>query len=104
MVGLTDGDSFRFRVAWDVHGIIEMVWDGHADVEALRACCAALERTVQGLADYLLLVDARGVSGYDPDTRAVARWWSSTAVAARARIVAIVADSQLTAAESPAAA
>jgi hypothetical protein len=95
---------FQCRVVRTPEGFIEAVWEGHADLRAMYAFYAELDQATEGLEDYLLLVDVRGLSGYDPETKALARCWSGTPAASRALIIAVVADSQLVAAESPATA
>lgn len=96
--------TFRSRLQDQGSGMVEMEWHGHVDLDGLRASCAELERKVQRLECFVLLVDATGVTGYDPDAYAFARRWALTDVASRASAVAVVVESQLGALESPATA
>ena len=96
------GLCFEGAISHDETGIVVMAWRGHIDASGLRDHLTALDALAQSLELAWLLIDATLVSGYDLDARTHARAWARADVAKALRAVAIVAESSLTAAESPA--
>jgi hypothetical protein len=82
-------------------GVFVASWSEHIDAAAFTRHLEMLERVCANRESCFLLVDATHVSGYDLDTRTVARRWARTNTITF-RAVAIVAGSRLAAAESPA--
>jgi hypothetical protein len=83
-------------------GVFVVTWREHIDGASLGRHLESLAEVVSSREACFLLVDATQVSGYDLDTRIVARNWSRTGRTDALRAVAIVAGSRLAAAESPA--
>jgi hypothetical protein len=94
---------FRFEIERGAGNVVLASWQGHMNQTGLAEHCDVLDDALAGIGSFVLVIDATGVSGYDPAVHRVARQWAMSEPASRARAVAIIADSQLAAAESPAA-
>lgn len=95
---------FQYQLRCEPNEVIEAVWSGHVNPISLHEFCRAVSQASAHFNQPTLLIDARSIPGYDNDAVLVARRWAKSAEASKFRLVVVLAESQLTAAHSPAAA
>jgi len=96
------GSEARVEAAGDA--VFVCALEGHVSVRALANVLEALERAASECGRYFVVVDATRVTGYQPNVRKAAAVWSADAEARGLAAVAVVTDSEMLAAESPAVA
>ena len=94
--------GFEASIEDEGAGVFVVTWREHIDGPSFVRHLEQLERVCANRESCFLLVDTTHVSGYDLDTRTIARRWARTNTITSLRAVAIVAGSRLAAAESPA--
>jgi hypothetical protein len=100
----TAKESLAQHVASGSDGFVEVTWEGHIDATSVGVVSAHLERYADAAPELFVVMDTRGITGYEPDAYAYAHAWSMTAAPRAIVVAAIVAESTLAAAESPATA